>query len=97
MLGCTDLLGTVIFLAESLLKLKMDVMRLVTVSVLAEPLGIEHTALSFSVEETVGDKARSSLTSQNLSFEQDHLLGLSRTSSPKNPWRPPWCSRMRTA
>ena len=39
-----------------------DVMRLVTLSVLAEPLGIEHTALSLSVEETVGDEARSSVT-----------------------------------
>ena len=58
----STLLGTVIFLAESLLKLETDVMRLVTVSVLAEPLGIEHTALSLSVEETVGDKARSSVT-----------------------------------
>ena len=51
----SSLLMTVIFLASPPLKMETDTMRLPTVSVLALPLGNEHTALSLFVEKTVGD------------------------------------------
>ena len=53
----SSLLVTVIFWAASPLKIETDTMRLATVSVLALPLGSEHTALSLSVEKTVVDEA----------------------------------------